>query len=478
MSRVSFPRIVQDITVGRNTVFSRINPRVNLSYRTRMNFFSITPFVRVLAIGFMAWALFLGSVIAPTTSETLHAFASSTKEEERSALEAQLRELEKEIDQYQGQIDSYQKQGKTLSGEITRLNSTISKINLQIRAVTIKLKELNEDIAETEDQIVDTQAQIDSNREALGQLLRNLYLTDQDSAIEVFLKYPNLSDFFGTLHSIGLMQGSLRTTIAQISDLRDQLTDHKERLAIAKSDTETIQLLQNKQRLETDFLKKQKADLLNQTKGQEAKYQEMLKKTKETAAKIRSRIFDLLGGGQLTFEQAYQYAQSASLATGVRPALILAVLDRESALGRNVGKCTYQQSMNPTEQPIFLSILAELSIKPETVTVSCANADGAYGGAMGPAQFIPSTWNGYRDQISSITGHIPPSPWNNTDAFVATGLYLRDAGAAKNEQQAAARYYCGGRWNRYVCMNVYGKKVVEAANAFQNDIEAITKPGS
>jgi lipopolysaccharide export LptBFGC system permease protein LptF len=63
-----------------------------------MNFFSITPFVRVLAIGFMAWALFLGSVIAPTTSETLHAFASSTKEEERSALEAQLRELEKEID--------------------------------------------------------------------------------------------------------------------------------------------------------------------------------------------------------------------------------------------------------------------------------------------------------------------------------------------------------------------------------------------
>ncbi|MEN9341997.1 MAG: hypothetical protein RIQ54_253, partial [Candidatus Parcubacteria bacterium] len=171
MSRVSLPRIVQDITVGRNTVFSRINPRVNLSYRKGINFFSITPFVRILAIGFMAWIFFLGSAVAPTTSETLHAFASSTKEEERSALEAQLRELEKEIDQYQGQIDSYQKQGKTLSGEITRLNSTISKINLQIRAVTIKLKELNEDIAQTEDQIVDTQAQIDSNREALGQLL-------------------------------------------------------------------------------------------------------------------------------------------------------------------------------------------------------------------------------------------------------------------------------------------------------------------
>lgn len=475
MSRVSFPKVVQDITSGRRTVFRSASPRVNLSYRKRTFSFTLSPIAKCIAVACAAWLFFLSSAIAPTTSETLHAFAKSPSEEERASLEAQLQDLENQINQYQGQIDSYKKQGKTLTGEITRLNDTIAKINLQIKAVTIKLSELNSKISETQGQITVTEGQIASNRDALGRLVRNLYVTDQDSGIEIFLKYPNLSDFFGNLHTIGLLQGSLRTTISEITTLRDQLQDHKEQLAIAKADTETIRRLQAQQKAQTDQLKKEKAGLLQETKGQEAKYQDILKKTRAAAAAIRTRLFELYGGGELTFEQAYQYAQMASNATGVRAAFILAVLHRESALGRNVGKCTYQQSMNPSEQPTFLQLLSDLNIKPETVSVSCANADGAYGGAMGPAQFLPSTWKGYASKISSITGHTPPSPWNNADAFVAAGLYLKDAGATTNEKQAAAAYYCGRRWKRYVCLNVYGAKVVEQAASFQDDIDAITK---
>ncbi len=475
MSRVSLPHVVQDITVGRTTVFRRLSRRVNLSPHKKFFSFTISPVAKCIAIACAAWLFLLSSVVAPTTTETPHAFAQSATQQEREALEAQLKDLENQISQYQGQIDSYKKQGNTLKGEITRLSDTIVKINLQIKAVTIKLKELNQKIDDTQGQIVITEGQIETNRDALGRLVRNLYVADQESAIETFLKYPNLSDFFGNLHNIGLLQGSLRTTITQISNLRDQLQDRKTELAIAKSDTETIRLLQAQQKAQTDLLKKQKADLLLQTKGQEAKYQEILKKTKEAASQIRNRLFELLGGGQLTFEQAYEYAQVASNATGVRAAFILAVLDRESALGRNVGKCTYQTSMSPNDQKVFLDLLSELAIKPETVSVSCANQDGVYGGAMGPAQFLPTTWSGYKSKIASITGHNPPSPWNNADAFTAAALYLRDAGADKNEKQAAARYYCGGRWNRYVCLNVYGQKVVDQAGRFQDDIDAITK---
>ena len=92
---------------------------------------------------------------------------------------------------------------------------------------------------------------------------------------------------------------------------------------------------------------------------------------------------------------------------------------------------------------------------------------------MGPAQFIPSTWVGYKNAIASITGHNPPNPWNNTDAFVATALYLKSAGAATNERTAAAKYYCGGNWNRYVCTEVYGKGVTTRAASFQEDIDVL-----
>lgn len=472
--RLLKPNVLEDLRSTSRDTFRAVDRRINLSYQP-VRRFRITGAVKVLGVLTALGFLIFGSASAPTNNQA--SAANSPSDQERQALEAQLKDLEGQINTYQDQIIGYQKQGSSLKGEISRLNSKVASINLQIKAISLTLSQLDRSIDDTQHQIISTEQSIETNKGTLAGLLQELYTNERTTLLEVFLKNPKLSDFFSDVNSLTLLQDNLRVAIVQTKDLHVRLQEQKDQLALARADAAAVKDYQAAKKSEAESVKSEKNNLLIETKGQESKYQVLLKQTKETAAQIRTRIFQLLGGGELSFQQAYDYAKLAGSATGVRPALILSVLDRESALGKNVGKCSYKTAMSPSNQQLFLSLLQELNISPDSVSVSCANADGVYGGAMGPAQFIPSTWNLYKDQISKITGHVPASPWNNADAFAATALYLRDAGAGGNpslsqERIAAAKYYAGGRWSRYLW--TYGQAVVSRAEQFQGDIDTIT----
>jgi peptidoglycan hydrolase CwlO-like protein len=433
--------------------------------------------------------LVFGSVDAPTlftrasgdsTSGTGTAATSTDPTAQRTALEAQLQQLEGQIDQYQDQITTYKSQGNTLSGQISSLNAKISSLNLQIQATNLTIQQLDEQISDTQSQITATQQDIANKQAAIGDLVRNLYQNDQTSLIEVFLANPRLSDFWNETQGITLLQDNLRLAVQQVTDLQTQLQGQEQQFESSKSDAATAAAYAAAQASEVSDTKSQKTQLLQATQGEESKYQTLLTQTQATAAQIRNQIFQLLGGGQLTFGQAYQYAQLASSATGIDPAFILAILDRESALGQNVGQCNYQTAMSPSQQPTFLAITSALGLNPAEMMVSCPNADGVYGGAMGPAQFEPSTWELYASAVSKITGNNPPSPWNDSDAFVATGLYLKDAmvgcqssytATIDQERCTAAKYYAGSRWKSYLW--TYGEAVVEQAQTFDSDIQTL-----
>jgi len=193
------------------------------------------------------------------------------------------------------------------------------------------------------------------------------------------------------------------------------------------------------------------------------------------------------------FGEAYELAKYVEKITGVRPAFLLAVLTQESNIGKNVGQCflkdpktgqgirvntgeKVEKVMNPTRDvPHFLNITKELGRDPFNTLVSCPIPSvGGWGGAMGPAQFIPSTWIKYKNRVKQITGSA--DPWNIKDAFVAAALYLADYGAAKRtyeaEWKAAMIYFSGTTNPRY---SFYGNSVMAIASRYEEDIKILEK---
>ena len=130
------------------------------------------------------------------------------------------------------------------------------------------------------------------------------------------------------------------------------------------------------------------------------------------------------------------------------------------------------------DQEPFQTITSELGLPIDTTPVSCPmhNKDGSqlgWGGAMGPAQFIPSTWMGYRAKVTAVTGKAA-NPWDIRDAFLAAAIKLKDGGAGtqSGEWAAAMRYFSGGTNPAY---SFYGDNVVATAAQYASDIAKLNQ---
>ncbi len=246
----------------------------------------------------------------------------------------------------------------------------------------------------------------------------------------------------------------------------------------------------------------EKKQLLAITKQEEKTYQGVLAEREARAAQIRAALFRLRDTDGISFAEALTYAEKASAKTGVRAALILAILTQESDLGKNQGSCLVtnletgdgagKNTGNPFEQVMkaprdtapFESITKRLGRDWKMTPVSCPpsatyRVGRGFGGGMGPSQFIPSTWEIVKGSVAPLIGVDADKldPWNPEHSFMATALYMANRGASAGgytaERNAACRYYSGAACTpgRVPANVFYGDQVMAKAEAIQDNID-------
>jgi membrane-bound lytic murein transglycosylase B len=412
--------------------------------------------------------------------------------EERKVLEEELKKLEEQIAQYEGDISKTEKEKKTLQDQVSVLKKKVDKLGLQIQQSNVIIKDLGFQIKDTETSIGKTSSRIEDSRIQLANILQDIYEEDQRSLIEILLSEKELSDFFDNLMDLEVLNSKNQELLETIKNLKSSLESEKQSLSEEKEDTEGALKIQTLQKKEQQKMKEEKDYFLKLTEAEYQKYLKAKEETEKRAAEIRARIFELIGVPEApTFGEAYEIAKYVKTLTGVKPALLLAVLTQESNIGKNVGQCFLKNPstgkgvrlltgeevnrvMSPTRDvPYFLKITEELGRDSYNTPVSCPMSVG-WGGAMGPAQFIPSTWanskSGYDEKVKATTGKTA-DPWNIKDAFLAAGLYLKDLGVMENEFRAVMRYFSGNSWSKWE--EFYGNSVMSIAKQYEEDIKEI-----
>lgn len=412
-----------------------------------------------------------------------------TAQTEKGQLEAELANIEKQITEYQNQLKTITGEKNTLQNKIKQLQNQQAGINLQIKSTNLKITQLEKDLETTRGQIEEKTDKVGRLEEKMAVLLRAINRSDNKSFIFIIAANENLSEAFNEMEQYTQLSEALNELLVETKKIKQELASEAETLAVQQEEAKDLLSIKILQKQQLTGLVGEQNTLLQETKGKESAYQSIIGDAKKKAAEIRSRLYQLLGVSKaITFGEAVEIANWAAKQTGVRASFILAVLTQESSLGKNIGTCnrpgdppekSWRVIMKPTrDHEPFLTITKELGMDPDITPVSCPMRDKngnqiGWGGAMGPAQFIPSTWMGYKSKIENITGKTA-NPWDIRDAFIASAIKLAADGATSKsgEWTAAMKYFSGSTNIKY---RFYGDNVVATADKYQADIDALNK---
>lgn len=417
---------------------------------------------------------------------------------ELAAISAQ---CDKDLATTQATLYDNQKQQTTIKQGIADLTATINKSQAVINTKTAQIKVLGQNIVEKTKYIGQLSDRMDNIKKSISKMLRDNNMLDNTSIMDVLLSNQDLSNFFVDADNYATINSKLHDLIQELNGVKKTSENEKTDLESKKAQQEKLKYEEVQAKTLSENYKKAKQQILDITINQESTYKKIIADKEKLKNQIRNRLYRTTGGEEISFGDALKIVQPYESTIGISSALVLAVLFQESAvdstIGKNIGKCTYNQPsaciygktvMSDTQKPYYLNIMSNLGMDANTTPISCAICrDGNYGGAMGPAQFMPLTWDGISKRVSSIIGISYPSPFENKAAFAASAVLLRDnqnrcqtAFTKKSDlwSCSAAKYYGGlslsGTKLRNSMNYGYGAAVLTRALQFEKDIATLS----
>lgn len=234
--------------------------------------------------------LFFGLFLA------FYSTSAQTPEELKNQIaqrEQEIQALEKQAEAYRNEIEKNSSKAKTLNTEISRINTQINQLKnniaiteKKIQATTLEIEELDLDIDNAENSI-------NTNREVMIQLLRQLNEMSIKDPLVLILEQEKVSDIVREFSFLDNLQSNLIKKTNFLRDLKESLKQALNDSEKKKQQFDNLAKTLDAQKIAADDQKTEKQQVLTQTKNQESTYQKLLKETEEKQKQIEAEIINL-----------------------------------------------------------------------------------------------------------------------------------------------------------------------------------------
>jgi peptidoglycan hydrolase CwlO-like protein len=191
------------------------------------------------------------------------------KEAKRIELERQAQEYQQIINQKRGEI-------KSLKNQIAIFNARIGKLEIEINITEDNIDQTKLEILQLEYGIDRTENDILEQKVHLARIIQTIAEYDETSELEMILQSDNFSDFFNQISYLENLQNGVQEKVNKLKLLKEQLNKDKETKEEKKERLEGLKDQLTRQKWSLASQRKSKEALLNYTRGEESRYQQML----------------------------------------------------------------------------------------------------------------------------------------------------------------------------------------------------------
>jgi len=219
----------------------------------------------------------------------------------------ELDDKQKQRENLQQNINDTNKKLQDTQNQIHTLQEEIANLDTRIQHLQDKINETQKIIDELADKIEATQAEIDANRKAyerqkdyLHESIRMLYQFIDKSSLELLFSSEDFSSYQQEKVYHERLEERVFRQLKNLDYAKTRLENSQKELEEQKKEQDKTQKELQEQQKDLENQQDVKNYLLEQTKGEEAAYQEFLKQAQEEQANIDREI------ARLIYEKYYQ----------------------------------------------------------------------------------------------------------------------------------------------------------------------------